>query len=142
MPGSQHAWRMPYVPDRLSGREYLSAHQMWQQYFAQYPLGAVRAVLSLLEGEGIPAGLLRPSDDVEAVLQPPATWNPFMWMRRRAAFEDVVAVIDGELAALVPEDERIGTFCTTLEDLVRVWARFGSSRLRSDSTNIVERDKA
>jgi hypothetical protein len=121
---------MPYVRARLSGREYLSADQMWQQHFAEYPVEAVRAVLSLLEGEGVPGGLLRPSDDVETVLQPPATWNPFMWMRRRAAFEDVVAVIDAELAALVPEGERAGTFCTTLEDLVRAWSRFGPSRLR------------
>ena len=76
MARGQRTWRMPYVYDRLSVREYLSADQMWQRHFAAYPVEAVRGVFAVLEGEGIPAGLLRPSDDVESVLQPPPTWNP------------------------------------------------------------------
>jgi hypothetical protein len=119
---------MRYVRERLRDRDDLSADEMWRQHLGKYPVEAVRSVFSLLESEGVPAGLLRPSDDVEDVLQPPPTGNPFSWLRRRAAFEDVVSTIDSELGAVVPRSEQAATFGSTFEDLVRVWARFGSTR--------------
>lgn len=118
-------WRRTLL-GRLADREDLGKTKAYQQYWAGLPERDVMELFELLETEyQVPPGLLRPEDDVNKLLGPVRTRNPFRWLFYRARTEDRIAEINYQLGKRQRqrgtqkawEQARI----VTVGDLMRAW---------------------
>lgn len=76
------AWREDIL-QRFAGRENLSKDAFYARYFEKLgcPKTDVLECLNLIEFEyQIPAGVLRPEDKLEKLLEPVSTKSPWRWL--------------------------------------------------------------
>jgi hypothetical protein len=108
-------------------RNELTLEAMARDFFPGLPREEVIDCLEMLAEEGIPVGLLRPSDGLPQILQPPPTWNPFRWLRSRPAYEDILMELKYRLGSRMRargwspsrQEEKV----KTLADFVELWCR-------------------
>jgi hypothetical protein len=122
---STATWRREILK-RFSDRECVGDVELFDRYWVATgcPREAVMEVLSLIHQEyEVPIGLLRPADDINKLLDPVPTRNPFKWLFHRAATEDSASELNYQLALRL---ERHGVPARagrihTLGDYVRAW---------------------
>src|SRR2546429_2220763 len=71
------------VLNRFAGREVLDQETLYERYFKGEGMLQAEVVecLTLIESElGIPAGVLRPEDELDMLFEPIPTKNPLKWL--------------------------------------------------------------
>lgn len=110
---------------RLPERAVLNHAHLIAQFWPALPESDLRALFALVEQEfTIPAGMLRPNDDLDQLLAPLSIRRPLWWFRVEPALEDATSELSYQLARrlkasghTVPKDFRVRTF----NDLVLAW---------------------
>lgn len=110
---------------RLPERDHKSPSELHAQFWPTLPEDEVRALFDFLETDlGIPAGILRPEDDLDRLFTPISMRRPLRWLRVRPALEHATSRLYSELAnrvsarvSTIPVDFRVHT----LNDLVYAW---------------------
>jgi hypothetical protein len=122
---STATWRAAILK-RFSDRECVGEPELFDRYWVATgcPREAVMEVLNLIHQEyEVPIGLLRPADNINKLLDPVPTRNPFKWLVHRTATEDRASELNYELALRL---EKYGVQVPagrirTLGDYVRAW---------------------
>jgi hypothetical protein len=121
------AYRRRVLHSRFADREDIGKEELYRRYFGKegLPKAAVFECLDLIEEEyEIPAGLLRPEDEITKLTAPVETRNIWRWM----VYQVVAGDREGELSRQLGKRMRQhGTFDTwgrikTLGDLIRAWS--------------------
>jgi hypothetical protein len=114
------------VLSRFADRNDIGKRGLYERYFSDLPEPAVLECLALLEEEySLPAGLLRPEDQLAKIFEPIPASNPWRWLVYRSREEDRQSEINYQLAK---RQDRYKTRelwvlkgVNTLNDLIRAW---------------------
>lgn len=109
---------------RFADREDIGKEKLYEQYFSDLPKTDVFEVFDLIEFEyEIPAGLLRPEDNLSRLFEPVKTRNPFKWLEYQVREADSRIEIINEL---VKREKQHGTYgdqskIETIDELIYAW---------------------
>lgn len=110
---------------RLPDREEISAAELRSRYWPALREEDVFALFDLIEQElEIPAGILRPTDDLDRLLEPVSIRRPLWWWRVEPSLEDGTSELNYELKKRMrARGDQIprGFHIRTLDELVHAW---------------------
>jgi hypothetical protein len=125
MNGEYNHW-LGAIKARFADRDDVGKEKVYESYFADLPKIDVLQCLDLIEEEySLPAGMLRPNDDLDLLLKPIATRNPWRWLVYQACAGDRQNEINFQLGK---RQEKYGTReqwaiagVKTVADLINAW---------------------
>lgn len=121
------SWRNRLREQRFGDRDELSQQEMFRRFWADegLPEEKVREVFDLIElWYGIPAGVLRPGDELAKLFVPLSTRNPFKWLSYQITFGDLHDMLDDKIVEKLKEHhlaDEWGDAIYTVDDYVRAW---------------------
>lgn len=121
------SWRKRLREERFGDRDELSKEELFRRFWADQdlPEEEVREVFELIEFEyGIPAGILRPDDELAKLFVPLSTWNPIAWLNYQQIFGDRHDSLDTSIAEKLKQHDLVdewGDAIYTVDDYVRAW---------------------
>ncbi|HEU0053870.1 MAG TPA: hypothetical protein VFQ39_11870 [Longimicrobium sp.] len=107
---------------RFGPREILPRAEAYRAYWSDFPEREVAAFFDpVAEEYDLPAGLLRPGDRLELLLEPVSSRNPLKWLSWRAHGEDAASELSYQLKRrkFIPRVPL--TPASTLHDYLSVW---------------------
>lgn len=116
-------WRLQ-IKSRFSDRENIGQSAVRLQYWSDLPEADVNTLFPLISSEfGVDAGVLRPDDSLDLLVEPVATKNPLLWLAYQTASGDKQIELSYQL------NQRLRRFGTesnwpsvlTVDDLMRAW---------------------
>jgi hypothetical protein len=118
------------IDSRFANRDELNKDELFRQFWSDLPEQDVHDAIAAIEFEcDVTVGLMRPTDKMATLFEPPPTKNPFKWMEYQVHGGDT----DFELSRRLNQRlEKYGLVkewrdhVQTLDDFVRAWC--GSSR--------------
>jgi hypothetical protein len=103
----------------------LSRAELRAQFWPSLPWADLNALFYLIEQEfAIPAGILRPEDNLEQLFAPLSIRQPLRWFRTGPVLEDAVSELSYRLSEQVrARGQRVSSRfrARTVDELVRVW---------------------
>ena len=119
------AWREA-IDARFAGREELSKDDLKSQFWRELPEAEVLDALRAIETEcEVRIGLMRPSDAMATLFEPPRTKNPFRWMEYQVHGGDTDFELSRQLNNRLKKTGHVNDWrrgVRTLDDFVRAWA--------------------
>lgn len=119
-----NAWREA-IDARFTGRDELPKSELRRQFWSELPEGDVLAALAAIETEcEVTIGLMRPSDAMAKLFEPPRTRNPLRWMEYQVHGGNADFELSLQLNKRLKASGRAKEWrdrVKTLDDFVRAW---------------------
>ena len=117
-------WR-DAVDGRLAGRDQLSKEDLHRQFWSELPQQDVLEALGTIESESdVTVGLMRPTDMLGLLFEPPPTKNPLKQMAYQVHAGDAQFELSRFLTKRLKKHGRASEWndrIDTLDDFVRAW---------------------
>jgi hypothetical protein len=118
-------WRKA-IDARFAGRDNLTNDELRRQFWADLPECDVLDALCVVQAEcEVTVGLMRPTDAMTALFDPPPTKNPFRWMEYQVHGGDADFELSRQLTKRLKKYGRVNDWhdrVKTLDDFVRAWS--------------------
>lgn len=113
------------IGTRFANRNTMTPLELYGEFWSDLPQKEVLAALRTIEEEcEVTVGLMRPTDTMATLSEPPATKNPLLWMEYQVHGGDLEFELARQLTKRLRKYGRMKEWrngVLTLDDFVRAW---------------------